>query len=72
MALWGGPKAKAQEDKQQPNLAEVRAVCNLVYSPNGSFLLLQYDARSLGVWDANTGKFRVKMEENSKAFELSK
>lgn len=52
-------------DKKPPSLTEVQRVSNLVYAPDGSFVLLKHDFDSLGGWDTKTGQFRVKMAENA-------
>jgi WD40 repeat protein len=72
MTLLSGSAATAQKDKKPPKLADVHGVANLVYAPDGSFLLIDYrtsagrpdqsDA-SLGVWDTKTGEFRVGMDK---------
>src|SRR5262245_37371272 len=63
LALLACAKADAQEARKPPSLAQVQRVANLAYAPDGSFLLLQYDVWSLGIWDTKTGQFRVKLEE---------
>jgi hypothetical protein len=52
-----------QQDRKPPTLAQVQRVDSLLFSPDGRFLLLSYDFGSLGVWDAKTGRFRVKLEQ---------
>ena len=64
LALAQDNESKA-EAKKPPPLAEVPRVTNLVYSPDGGFVLLTYDFDSLGVWDVKTGQFRVKMADNA-------
>lgn len=64
--LSGGEVANAQQ-KKASTTAELKGVKNLVYSPDGSFLVISYRSfttqRSMfvEVWDAKTGKFRVGM-----------
>lgn len=64
-------RTEAQKDAK-PALPDVKGVNNLAYSPDGSFLLVEYrssggrpDATNaqVGVWDAKTGQFRLEMEK---------
>jgi WD40 repeat protein len=68
-ALLGGSTTAAREDKNAPALADLKNVKNVVYSADGSLLLVNYRGGTsrgldaLGVWDAKTGKFRVALDK---------
>jgi WD40 repeat protein len=67
-------QAGAQKDKKPPALAEVKFAKNLVYAPDGNFVLIDYRTAAdftpnnvgLGVWDTKTGEFRIGMEKSTR------
>jgi WD40 repeat protein len=63
-------EARAQKP---PTLAELKYAKNLVYAPDGSFVLIDYRTSpelakniGLGVWDTKTGEFRINMEKSTR------
>ncbi len=77
IALIGASSAHPQKDKDKdkkpPALAEAKGVTRLEYSPDGSFILMDYRANLpsrpdqtdaiLGIWDAKTGEFKLKLDK---------
>ena len=72
VACLGESTAIAQKGKKPPVPAELKGVTNLAYSPDGSFMLIEYrtspgqpDASdaSLGIWDLKTGNYRTGLEK---------
>jgi WD40 repeat protein len=65
LTLLAGSTGQAREDRKPRTLAEAQRVSGLVYSPDGRFLLVSYAFGSLGIWDARTGRLRVKLQQKA-------
>lgn len=68
----GGSTASEQRDKKPPKLTEAQGVTRFEYSPDGTFVVMDYrtaffnqphrqDA-TIGVWDTKTGECRLTVE----------